>query len=89
VAYFCAAQWPTFAPPLTIINLVAEGMGLAFVPNSMRSLSPAGVSYLRLRESAPKIEVGMGWRPDEASEVVRKFVAFVEGEISRPDVKQI
>ena len=67
----------------TIINLVAEGMGLAFVPNSMRSLSPSGVSYLRLRESAPTIEVGMGWRPEQASEIVRKFVAFVEDEMAR------
>ena len=64
----------------TIINLVAEGMGLAFVPNSMRSLSPAGVSYLRLREGAPTIEVGMGWRPEDASEVVRNFVSLVKGE---------
>ncbi len=67
----------------TIINLVAEGMGLSFVPGSMRSLSPAGVSYLRLRESAPTIEVGMGWRPEDASEVVRKFVVFVESEMVR------
>src|SRR5690606_10703133 len=67
----------------TIINLVAEGMGLAFVPNSMRSLSPAGVSYVRLRGGAPEIEVGMGWRPEDASEVVRKFVVFVESEMVR------
>ncbi|OCW58361.1 LysR family transcriptional regulator [Hoeflea olei] len=68
----------------TIINLVAEGLGLAFVPSSMCSLSPAGVTYLRLRESAPTIEVGMGWRPEEAPELVRKFVAFVADEIARP-----
>lgn len=72
----------------TIINLVAEGMGLAFVPGAMRSLSPAGVSYLRLRESAPTVEVGMGWRPADASRAVHNFVAFVEREIARSEVEQ-
>ena len=64
----------------TIVNLVAEGMGLAFVPSCMSSLSPAGVTYVRLREGAPKTEVGMGWRPDDASELVRKFISFATGE---------
>lgn len=72
----------------TIINLVAEGMGLAFVPGAMRSLSPVGVSYLRLRESAPTVEVGMGWRPADASRAVHNFVAFVEREIARSEVEQ-
>ncbi|KNY12910.1 LysR family transcriptional regulator [Shinella sp. SUS2] len=66
----------------TMINLVAEGMGLAFVPSCMRSLSPAGVSYLRLQEAAPTIEVGLSWQPDEASQVVKKFVALVKDEIA-------
>ena len=60
----------------TIINLVAAEMGVALVPGSMRALAPEGVSYVKLRAAAPKIEFGIGWRPDDASAAVHKFIAL-------------
>ncbi|MFC3723160.1 LysR family transcriptional regulator [Neoaquamicrobium sediminum] len=58
----------------TIVNLVAEGMGIAFVPGCMRSLAPPGVTYLKLGGTAPVTEVGVAWRPDSASEALRQLV---------------
>lgn len=60
----------------TIINLVTEGMGIAFVPSCMRSLSPPGVSYLRLEEGAPRTEIGVAWKPESASVSLKRFIEF-------------
>ena len=43
----------------TIIALVAAGMGMALVPDSMRKLARAGVSYRALGGGAPEVEIGM------------------------------
>jgi len=59
-----------FTPPIrletqlqqTIVSLVAEGLGVALVPESMAKLCLAGVEFRPL-ENAPKIEHAIVWRP--------------------------
>ena len=60
----------------TIISLVSAGMGVALVPESIMSLKRPGVIYRRVRGARPLLEVGLAWRGDNPSAVLRNFVAL-------------
>ncbi|CAM3711243.1 LysR family transcriptional regulator [Paracoccus yeei] len=45
----------------TIISLVSAGIGMALVPQSLRSLARTGVRYLDI-DDAPVLETGLVWR---------------------------
>jgi DNA-binding transcriptional LysR family regulator len=62
----------------TIVSLVSGGMGLALVPQSVSNLMRAGVAYRALRESTPLTELGLAWRRDNASPVLRGFLDLIE-----------
>jgi DNA-binding transcriptional LysR family regulator len=74
-----------FAPKLgaeasqlqTIINLVAAGMGVTLVAESVRNLAGRGVVFKQLPEPAPVVEVGVAWRRDSHSEVLSAFLKVV------------
>ncbi len=63
----------------TIVNLVAAGLGLAWVPDSVREFQRGGVVYRQLggREAArvPGCETSLVWAT--ASPVLERFVGFV------------
>lgn len=67
----------------TIVNLVSAGLGLALVPQAMRSLQRPGIVYrtlpVALAEGAPRAETSLVWRPD-APPVVQRFVDFVRAQ---------
>ncbi len=46
----------------TIVSLVSAGLGVALVPESLRNLRRAGVSYRPLAGASPEIETGLIWR---------------------------
>lgn len=58
----------------TIVSLVSGGMGLALVPQSVSNLMRAGVEYRALLEPTPLTELGVAWRRDSASPVLRGFL---------------
>ncbi|MFT3954881.1 MAG: LysR family transcriptional regulator [Piscinibacter sp.] len=64
----------------TIVNLVSAGLGLALVPQAMRSLQRPGIVYralpASLAEGAPRAETSLVWPPD-AAPAVQRFVEFV------------
>ena len=61
----------------TIISLVSAGMGVALVPESLMSLQRPGVVYRKLRgQRRAVLEVGLAWRRDNVSAVLRHFVAL-------------
>ena len=62
----------------TIVSLVSGGMGLALVPQSVSNLMRAGVEYRALREPTPLTELGLAWRRDHASPVLRGFLDLLE-----------
>lgn len=45
----------------SIINLVAEGLGVSIVPQSMTKLNHAGVSYKPI-ENSPEVQCGICWK---------------------------
>jgi len=61
----------------TILNLVAAGMGVTLVPESVMQWGGRGVVFKRLPEPAPTMEIAAAWRRDDASEVLHAFLKVV------------
>ena len=58
----------------TIVSLVAEHLGIALVPESMRKLGIADVAFRNL-EGAPIIEHVIAWRPGNLNPALGPFLA--------------
>lgn len=67
----------------TIISLVSAGMGIALVPESIMRLRRGGVTYRVLRGARPAFEIGLGWRRDNPSAVLARFVALATAQPQR------
>jgi DNA-binding transcriptional LysR family regulator len=61
----------------TIVSLVAENLGVALVPESMRKLGIADVVFRDL-EAAPVIEHIIAWRPGNLNPALWPFLAAAE-----------
>lgn len=63
----------------TVLGLVAAGLGVALVPESVRGLNRTGVAFRPLRDAGAPVELGAVWRADDASPTLRNFVALLRG----------
>ncbi|MEJ0230754.1 LysR substrate-binding domain-containing protein (plasmid) [Klebsiella michiganensis] len=61
----------------TIISLVAEGVGVALVPESVKKLNYAGVKYLEL-EHSPTIEQVIVWHQDNSNPALNSFTQLAK-----------
>jgi DNA-binding transcriptional LysR family regulator len=61
----------------TILNLVAAGMGITLVPESVMQMSGRGVVFKRLPEPSPTMEIAVAWRRDDPSQVLQAFLEVV------------
>jgi DNA-binding transcriptional LysR family regulator len=61
----------------TILNLVAAGMGVALVAESVTQMGGHGVVFKRLPEPAPTIEIAVAWCRDDPSEILHAFLQVV------------
>ena len=68
----------------TIVNLVAAGLGVAWVPASVRQFQRSGVVYRSIAQRKPgkelpvaNCETSLVWRQDKASASLKRFVTFV------------
>jgi DNA-binding transcriptional LysR family regulator len=61
------------ATQLDIVSLVAAGFGVAIVPGSLRHARRPGAVF-RPIVGAPRTDVLVAWRPDDASPVLRDFL---------------
>ncbi|GAC1539875.1 MAG: LysR family transcriptional regulator [Candidatus Velthaea sp.] len=59
----------------SIIALVAAGLGVSIVPESMRRARSSDAIYRQLTPAPPAIELVLAWRKDDASPLVRSFVS--------------
>ncbi|MDJ0510134.1 MAG: LysR family transcriptional regulator [Crocosphaera sp.] len=59
---------------LTIINLVAGGLGVSILPENARSIQRSGVVYKDIKESIPPVEIVAAWRRDNKSKTLENFV---------------
>jgi DNA-binding transcriptional LysR family regulator len=73
----------------TVIGLVAAGVGISLVPESVRALVRHGVTYRPLDGNAPVVRLAMAWRATDESPVLTAFLekaraaAPAEGERGR------
>ena len=58
----------------TIVNLVAEGLGVALVPDSMRRMQLPGAVFRPLRD-APRVEQGLFWSAHNDNPCIAGFLA--------------
>src|SRR3954447_3216207 len=73
----------------TVIGLVAAGVGISLVPESVRALIRPGVTYRPLDGDIPAVKLEMAWRSADGSPVLARFLeearaaAPAEGERGR------
>jgi DNA-binding transcriptional LysR family regulator len=60
----------------TVIGLVAAGVGISLVPESVRALQRSGVTYRPFAEDAPTVELAVAWRTGDDSPVLAAFLAL-------------
>jgi DNA-binding transcriptional LysR family regulator len=60
---------------LTTVLMVAAGLGVSIVPQSIAQLRLAGVTYVRIEGEAPRAPISLAYRRDDRSTTVRNFVA--------------
>lgn len=49
--------------PYTALSLVAGGVGVSLMPDSMAWIMPAGTAFIPLSGQAPQLESGIAWNP--------------------------
>jgi DNA-binding transcriptional LysR family regulator len=68
-----------------LLGLIASGLGVALVPQSLRSMTRKGVSYTEIREGNQiQISVGAAYREKERSESVLALVALLKEHSAAP-----
>lgn len=67
----------------TIVGLVAGGIGVALVPDSLRNLRRRGVAYRAVSGLPPTVELGVVWRRDEQSSVLGSFLDVAKRSFQR------
>jgi DNA-binding transcriptional LysR family regulator len=64
-------------PQPTMIGLVAAGIGVSFVSESLQNLNRPGVVYRELDVPTPELELVAAWKKDKVSPVLQKFLQVV------------
>jgi DNA-binding transcriptional LysR family regulator len=66
----------------TIVNLVSAGLGVAWVPESVRQFQRAGVAYRKVvaprGNPVPGCETSLVWPRQASSPALERFIAFVK-----------
>jgi DNA-binding transcriptional LysR family regulator len=61
----------------TLIGLVAAGVGVSLVPESVRALTRSGVVYRPLAGDAPRVALSAAWRTGDESPVLAAFLELM------------
>ena len=82
-AIIASCQRAGFSPKLgqeaphisTTVHMVAAGLGVSIVPQSIVQIRLPGVAYIRIEGEAPRAPISLAYRRDDRSTAVRNFVA--------------
>ncbi len=69
----------------TAISLVAAGLGIALLPASVQHLHRDGVVYRPLPDDAPRTELAVITRKEDASPTLHNFLGIVREQVRRRD----
>ncbi|MGK7948225.1 MAG: LysR family transcriptional regulator [Xenococcaceae cyanobacterium] len=64
-------------PQPTMIGLVAAGIGVSFVSESLQNLNRPGVVYRELDVPTPELELVAAWKKERVSSVLQKFLQII------------
>ena len=67
---------------LSAIKLVAAGMGVSLVPDSISKSGLGGVRYATISGPAPYVRLALAVRPGQRSPIVHNFVSVVSREVA-------
>ena len=62
----------------TRVGLVAAGIGIAFVPESLQPSGLTSVSYATLAGDSPELQLAVAWRQEQSSPVLQGFLHGVQ-----------
>jgi DNA-binding transcriptional LysR family regulator len=87
--YHAAGRTPHIAQEanqmLTIVNMVAAGLGVAWVPETVRQFQRAGIMYRRIAgkqaQQVPLVDTTLVWSSSD-NPTLERFVEFVRGQVS-------
>ena len=93
--YHAAGRTPQVAQDAiqmqTIVNLVSAGLGVAWVPDSVRQFQRSGVVYRHVggkqAEQVPGCETSLAWPQASASPTLERFVEFARQQIRNGSVR--
>jgi DNA-binding transcriptional LysR family regulator len=63
----------------TLLALVAAGLGVALVPESVRALRLDGVVYAQVT-GTEELSLGLAWRTGDTSPLLARFVAALDAD---------
>ena len=63
----------------TVVGLVAAGVGVSLVPESVRALVRRGVTYRALEDGDVVVELAVAWRRDDRTPVLAAFLELIRG----------
>lgn len=69
----------------TALSLVAAGLGIALLPASVQHLHRDGVVYRPLPDDAPRTEMAVICRKDDAAPVLQNFLAIIRAQVRQRD----
>lgn len=67
----------------TRVGLVAAGIGITFVPESVQQSGLTGVFYRSLIGASPELQLAVAWRQEHSSPVLQKFLQVAQ--LSQPN----
>lgn len=71
------------APMVSVIGLVASGLGIAIVPSMAQRLQIADVRYVPIKERYAHMDFAFAWNRDNDSPVLRAFLAVAREAVSQ------
>lgn len=65
----------------TALDLVARGLGIAFMQRSAATERPDGIRYVEFPDCVPHVDSAIAWRADARHESIALFVETAEREV--------
>jgi DNA-binding transcriptional LysR family regulator len=74
------------ADPYTALSLVAGGVGISLMPESIEDIMPAGTAFLPLTGEDVLLLSGLAWNPGAASPALRAALQLAEEVLPTPPI---
>ncbi|WP_067620928.1 LysR family transcriptional regulator [Alicyclobacillus acidiphilus] len=69
----------------TVVGLVGAEIGVSILPGSTQHVHTRDVRYLPITGERPQVEMGVAWRREDQSEVLKQFLAVIDKMAVRTD----